>query len=439
MDNDKNNGRTNLKKYRTYKAADPSTSTPSMASSGTHRPTTTTHHAWPGLEVTSPKSKEKELRRKKRLSLPVPATSSAQPHPSQSGQSSVPQTHRTIDLTTESLRKQRLPAPVHKTSAHAQPDLSPVPQTRRIAIDLTTESLRRKQVPIPKTSTQPQPSQSGQSNAPVPQTHRTPVPDLTTESLRRKQRPPVPKTTQPSQSGQSPVPVPRTPVLDLTKELLRRKQHSPVPVPKTSAQPQQRQSGQSSTTSTNSRSNPFDFRTGLRAPSPTPPTPAPFSNTFSTFVRGAQSPAPPTDKSSLQQILPLLSVIKDQQTTILTQNAASDRSLHNLVAEVGKLSEWAKQKDEKTKERETKDKANEEREKEKLKALILLSQRVDDVKKRVVGIETVVGVSQGHDKTTMLDKLQNIEMDVEEWLERTRDPDAGKCFLPYENSINARF
>jgi len=341
MDNNKNNGRTNLKKYRTYKAAGPSTSTPSMASSGTQPPTTTTRQVapvpqtprLPVLEVISPKSKEKELRRKKRLSGPIPATT---------GRSPV------------------------------------VPQTRRNPIDPTMESLHGKHrppAPVPTTSALPQPSQFRQTPVPVPQT-------------------------------------PRTPILPTT-ELLPLNQHLAMPVRKTSAHTQPKQSGQSSTPSTNSRNNPFELPTYLRAPAPT------------ALLRGDQSSASSPEQSSLQQILPLLTVIKDQQTTILSHNATSDRSLRDLVAKVGKLSEWAKQRDEGTKERETKDKANEEREKEKLKALILLAKKVDDVRKHVVGIETVVGVSKGNDRMTMLDRLQNIEMNIEEWLERARDPDAG--------------
>jgi hypothetical protein len=94
------------------------------------------------------------------------------------------------------------------------------------------------------------------------------------------------------------------------------------------------------------------------------------------------------------------------------------------MAAVGKLSENAQQKDEETKEREAKDKAKIEREKEQLKVLTLLAQRVDDVRKRVIGIESVVRVGKGQDAGTIFDRLQNIEMDVEEWLERVKDPDA---------------
>lgn len=87
------------------------------------------------------------------------------------------------------------------------------------------------------------------------------------------------------------------------------------------------------------------------------------------------------------------------------------------------MSEKAK---EEAKEREAKDKAKEEREKEYLTALGLLAQKVDNIGKSVVGIETALGVGKedNNGRTTMLDRLQNIEMDVGEWLEKVRDPAA---------------
>jgi hypothetical protein len=109
-------------------------------------------------------------------------------------------------------------------------------------------------------------------------------------------------------------------------------------------------------------------------------------------IRAAQSPLVPPEQPSplsVQHILPLLVVIKDHQATILSQNANSDRSLRDLMAEVGKLSQ---KMEEETKQREAKDKAKEGREKEDLKALTLMAQRVYDVRKRVVGIESVVGI-----------------------------------------------
>lgn len=134
-------------------------------------------------------------------------------------------------------------------------------------------------------------------------------------------------------------------------------------------------------------------------------------------------PSAPPSQLTLQ---PVLALIQGQQTNILTHIANSDKTLHVLVGEVGKLREIVVQRQDDAKERDAKDKANEERESQYLKALTILAQRLDDVKKVVVGIETVVGVNsaQGGGNATMLDRLQNIEMDVEEWLERVRDPDA---------------
>jgi hypothetical protein len=70
-----------------------------------------------------------------------------------------------------------------------------------------------------------------------------------------------------------------------------------------------------------------------------------------------------------------------------------------------------------------------------------LSQGVNDIKKRVIGIENVVRVStvREGDETTMLDRLQNIEMKVEQWFERVKGPGtAGNdmYFIRHETTIN---
>lgn len=171
---------------------------------------------------------------------------------------------------------------------------------------------------------------------------------------------------------------------------------------------------QPSTSSTNSRSN---------------ATQLPTASTVNLLTHGFQPPSSSIQSNFpfSQPIYPSLTLMQDQQSIILTHLGNSDRTLRDLLTEVGKLTEKAKRQEDETKEREAKDKAKEERESEHLKALILIAQRVDEIKKCVLGIETVVGITGGQDgsKKTVLDRLRNIEMDVEEWLEKVKDPLAG--------------
>ena len=145
-----------------------------------------------------------------------------------------------------------------------------------------------------------------------------------------------------------------------------------------------------------------------------PHTPVSQSTTSSTHAPSTFSSTLGSQLSSdflTRSISPLLATMLDQQTLILTNFVNFDRTLRDLATKVGKLNKAAKKKE---KEREAKEKAREQREKAHLKALILLTQRVDGVRK-------VDG--------RMLDRLDS--MDVEEWLKAVMDSDAaGKCPPP---------
>lgn len=111
--------------------------------------------------------------------------------------------------------------------------------------------------------------------------------------------------------------------------------------------------------------------------------------------------------------------------------ARSDQTLRDLVGEVKKLGEKEKEWEEEREERQNQEKAREEREKKSLNALVLLAKRTDEVKNDVTGIARLVGVGKGMrygEGSSMVERLEIVDMNVEEWLERHRDQDAGKCF-----------
>jgi len=124
--------------------------------------------------------------------------------------------------------------------------------------------------------------------------------------------------------------------------------------------------------------------------------------------------------------MPSLTWIENRQATTIDQLLVSDQMLRDLVVEVKNLGD-------KEKERQKKEVEREEREKNTVKALLLLAEKTQGVKKSLANVEAVIGVERiEFGNVTMLDRLGKIEMSVEEWLERLRDPkaDGGSYMLP---------
>ncbi len=121
--------------------------------------------------------------------------------------------------------------------------------------------------------------------------------------------------------------------------------------------------------------------------------------------------------------MPSLTSIEHRQATTVDQLLLSDQRLGDLVVEVKSLGN-------KEKEREKKEVDREERDQNTVKALLLLAEKTEGVKKSLANIEAFIGVDKIESGSlSMLDRLGKIEMSVEEWLERLRDPKADGRFL----------
>lgn len=130
------------------------------------------------------------------------------------------------------------------------------------------------------------------------------------------------------------------------------------------------------------------------------------------------SPAEQVTQRISQLLMPSLTSIENRQATTIDQLLVSDQMLRDLVVEVKNLGD-------KEKERQKKEVEREEREKNTVKALLLLAEKTEGVKKSLANVEAVIGVERMEfGNVTMLDRLGKIEMSVEEWLERLRDPKA---------------
>ena len=224
----------------------------------------------------------------------------------------------------------------------------------------------------------------------------------------------------------TPVSVPSTPIMTA-------KQSSNLPV--VSSVPSVSQPAPSSPTAGSRPPPPPQFASRANAPSSNSPY-LPNLTTSSTHVfrapvpqvydaRGgwaSQTPTPSSAEQITQRIyqllMPSLTSIETRQATTTDQLLVSDQMLRDLVIEVKSLSD-------KEKERAKKEVEREEREKNTVKALLLLAERTEGVKKGLANIEAVIGVENtAFGNVSMLSRLGKIEMSVEEWLERLRDPKA---------------
>ena len=124
----------------------------------------------------------------------------------------------------------------------------------------------------------------------------------------------------------------------------------------------------------------------------------------------------------IQQLTPTL---QQMQNTLLRRFDTSDEVIRDLRAQVSRLLE-REQADQKRKELET----------EGLKALNLIAERLKKLNTEMGSITDALGRTKGDNSLndqgqSVMDRLRDLKMDVQEWLERTRDPEANRSWSPF--------
>lgn len=153
-------------------------------------------------------------------------------------------------------------------------------------------------------------------------------------------------------------------------------------------------------------------------------------------LRGTLSPADQIAQRVVQLLSPELGLMREQQEVVRQDLAKSDETIRGLVGEVGRLlGQKEKEKEGEKREREDRERAARwEREKKSFDAMVMLAKRMEEVKSDVAGIARLVGVGKGMmrgygEGSSMVERLESVDMNVEEWLEKHRDQEASECFF----------
>ncbi|KAF9528378.1 hypothetical protein CPB83DRAFT_345076 [Crepidotus variabilis] len=169
------------------------------------------------------------------------------------------------------------------------------------------------------------------------------------------------------------------------------------------------------------------------------------------LARNALAPPPPDAAYPRQQpqnmvayppyipavLLPSMRLLNDNQEILIRQTRESQDALRG---EMAKVREDMKAISERSMKHEEEDKQARERHVEEVKALTIIADRMGTIQQNVEHVSGMIGKSKipyGPQTRGMLDIMEGLEMDLQEWLEKARDPtsnDSASSLTPVETT-----